>query len=230
MQAQGWGKDHADIIIWQRQHSGRLSSAPPPVHILFSSATSAEHIKLNPSRSQAHYFHCQLQGMQAARELAGQKAAAARDRAQEALSAKRRQEEAARHTALKDRSWQVRQHCKSDLHPCMRRHLVKLDPPPGCPQERAAVWDKTGIVALRGADLAELPNSLWAVGAAARTADLGGNALTALPAGIAALTGLMRLRLSHNALESAGVPWEALASLQQLRMLALDHNRCSNSG
>ena len=110
------------------------------------------------------------------------------------------------------------------MQPCVQS--IVLHSNPMYMQEKAAVWAKTGIISLRDAGLAELPGSVWAVGSAARTADFGGNALTALPAGVASLTGLSRLRLSHNALSSAGVPWDALASLQQLRLLALDHNRC----
>ncbi len=87
------------------------------------------------------------------------------------------------------------------------------------------MWAKTGVVSARDAGLSELPGSLWTVGAAARTADLGGNSLTALPGSIAALTAITRLRLSHNALTSEGMPWDALASLLQLTVLALDHNR-----
>ena len=95
-------------------------------------------------------------------------------------------------------------------------------------QERAEVWSKTGIMSLRDAGMRELPEGLLQQPGALstiRTADLGGNALTALPASVANLTALMRLRLSCNALTSQGVPWGELASLQHLRVLALDHNK-----
>ena len=95
----------------------------------------------------------------------------------------------------------------------------------GCTQEKAKVWAKTGVISARDAGLSELPDILWAVGAAARTADLSGNSLTALPAAVAMLTALTRLRLSHNALISEGMPWDGLAGLPQLTVLALDHNR-----
>jgi hypothetical protein len=41
---------------------------------------------------------------------------------------------------------------------------------------------------------------------------------------ISQLTGLKRLRCSHNRLTSGGVPWKALCSLVQLTRLSLDHN------
>ena len=90
------------------------------------------------------------------------------------------------------------------------------------------MWAKTGIMSLRDAGMRELPeNFLQPPGAASsiRTADLGGNAFTALPASVADLTALMRLRLSCNALASKGVPWGELAGLQHLCVLALDHNK-----
>ena len=74
----------------------------------------------------------------------------------------------------------------------------------------------------------ELPEGLFQQPGALsniRTADLGGNALAALPASLANLTALMRLRLSCNALTTQSVPWAELAGLQQLRVLALDHNK-----
>ncbi|PNG89515.1 LRR repeats and ubiquitin-like domain-containing protein, partial [Tetrabaena socialis] len=58
----------------------------------------------------------------------------------------------------------------------------------------------------------------------ARVADLSHNALAALPASLSALTGLHTLRLGHNALTTAGVPWDALACLSGLTALTLDAN------
>lgn len=97
-------------------------------------------------------------------------------------------------------------------------------PPAGAMEARAAAWKKTGIASLRDLKLAELPAQLWACGDALRVADLGGNRLTALPPSLSALARLQKLRLSLNALADSGMPWDALASLTQLVVLALDHN------
>lgn len=104
-------------------------------------------------------------------------------------------------------------------------------PPPrqaaGAMEARVAMWAKTGIAALRDLKLAAIPPELLtpAAAGAVRVADLGGNQLTALPPSFSALASLQKLRLSMNRLEDGGVPWEAVASLKQLVVLALDSNR-----
>lgn len=90
------------------------------------------------------------------------------------------------------------------------------------------MWAKTGIASLRDGGLSEVPDNLWRAAASIRAADLGGNAFSCLPPDLARLTGLTRLRLSHNALISKGIPWLQLAALTQLRVLSLDHNRYGN--
>lgn len=83
-----------------------------------------------------------------------------------------------------------------------------------------------GVIALRGEQppLAQLPPAALAV-AAARVADFGNNALEALPAALGGLAALQRLRLSWNRLSAGSFPGGALAPLQRLTVLALDHNR-----
>lgn len=97
-------------------------------------------------------------------------------------------------------------------------------PPAGVMEARAAAWKKTGIASLRDLKLTELPAELWSCGDALRVADLGGNRLTALPPTLGSLARLQKLRLSLNMLTDEGMPWDALASLTQLVVLALDHN------
>jgi Leucine-rich repeat (LRR) protein len=96
-------------------------------------------------------------------------------------------------------------------------------PPAGAMEARAAAWKKTGIASLRDLKLNELPAELWACGDL-RVADLGGNRLTAVPPSLGSLARLQKLRLSLNALTDAGIPWDAMASLTHLVVLALDHN------
>lgn len=93
-------------------------------------------------------------------------------------------------------------------------------------QERAALWQKTGVASIRDAGVGQVPSQLWEVADSLRSADLGGNRLTCLPPNVVLLTGLTRLRLSSNRLVSEGVPWAQLAALSQLTLLALDHNQC----
>ena len=92
-------------------------------------------------------------------------------------------------------------------------------------RQRAEAWQKTGIEALRDLRLAELPPELVERAAGVRVLDAGGNALTALPPSISALTALQRLRLSLNRLSDEGMRWPALAGLTQLAILAADSNR-----
>lgn len=82
-----------------------------------------------------------------------------------------------------------------------------------------------GIASLREELLDALPEALWSAGPSIRVADLGGNKLTEVPASLAVLNSLQRLRLSHNQLSQEGIPWTALAALPHLAVLALDHNR-----
>eukprot|EP00887_Chlorella_sp_A99_P005295 scaffold1.g5295.t1 len=99
-------------------------------------------------------------------------------------------------------------------------------PPPGAMQQRAAAWARTGIASVRDMRLEELPAELLspAVASAVRVLDAGGNRLAALPAALAATTGLQRLRLSGNVLGD-GPGLDCLSALTQLTVLALDHNR-----
>lgn len=92
-------------------------------------------------------------------------------------------------------------------------------------QDRAARWASVGIASLRDEHLNSLPEALWTAGTSIRVADLGGNKLTDVPASLAVLNGLQRLRLSHNQLTHEGIPWIALAALPLLAVVALDHNR-----
>ena len=72
--------------------------------------------------------------------------------------------------------------------------------------------------------LEQLPPEVLAI-SGARVADFGNNALEALPAALGGLAALQRLRLSWNWLSAGSFPGTALAPLQQLVVLALDHNR-----
>lgn len=92
-------------------------------------------------------------------------------------------------------------------------------------RQRAEAWQKTGIASLRDLRLAQMPPELFSVAAGVRVLDAGGNALTALPPSVSALTALQRLRLSLNQLGDEGMLWPALAGLTQLLILAADNNR-----
>lgn len=88
------------------------------------------------------------------------------------------------------------------------------------------MWTKTGIVALREADLKEVPEEVWSPGVtAARVADFYGNRLSSIPVELGQLTALRKLRLSHNLLPESGVPGGYFGSLRQLQVLAMSHNR-----
>jgi len=105
------------------------------------------------------------------------------------------------------------------------RSVAPRPPPPPADQlaSRAAAWRETGLVALRDAGLASVPAEVWAVGECARGLDLHGNAaLEAVPPQLAQLNGLTRLTLSSCGLRQ--LSWEALGSLSQLTVLALDGN------
>ncbi|KAK9807010.1 hypothetical protein WJX72_010701 [[Myrmecia] bisecta] len=90
-------------------------------------------------------------------------------------------------------------------------------------QARSKAWAKTGIITLRDSELDSLPDEVCSIGAAARIADVGGNRVAHLPVGFTALSGLQRLRLSHNCLTDD--VFGVLTQLPQLAVLALDHNR-----
>lgn len=90
--------------------------------------------------------------------------------------------------------------------------------------ERRASWQKMGVVALRDLGLAEVPAGCFEGLADVRGADLSQNCLTAIPADVSRLASLGSLRLSENALRDEGLPWEALAGLRGLTLLALDGN------
>ena len=94
-------------------------------------------------------------------------------------------------------------------------------------QDRASRWAAVGIASLRDQQLSSLPEELWSIGPSIRVADLGGNKLLSIPASLSAFSALQRLRLSHNQLPVEGIPWPALAGMQHLAVLALDHNRCA---
>ncbi|KAK9825664.1 hypothetical protein WJX81_007931 [Elliptochloris bilobata] len=136
------------------------------------------------------------QGQAAAAQVQREKAAAARRRASEALAQRASQQAMASSGA------------------------------PAMLQARAAVWAKTGVIALRGEQppLSQLPPAAMTI-TSTRVADFGNNALEALPAALGSLAALQRLRLSQNRLTVAGMPTGALAPLQHLVVLALDHNR-----
>lgn len=70
---------------------------------------------------------------------------------------------------------------------------------------RRAAWVKTGIVGLRATGIDEVPQEVWALGEAVRVADFFGNRISALPAAVASLAAVTRVRLSDNKLTSPGV-------------------------
>jgi Leucine-rich repeat (LRR) protein len=94
-------------------------------------------------------------------------------------------------------------------------------------QARIDAWSKTGIAALRDLKLTELPPEMFTNTLCCdniRVLDLGGNNFSALPPSISNLKKLQKLRLSFNLLTDQGMPWDALCSMTQLVVLALDHN------
>eukprot|EP00191_Tetraselmis_sp_GSL018_P007211 CAMPEP_0177604524 /NCGR_PEP_ID=MMETSP0419_2-20121207/16169_1 /TAXON_ID=582737 /ORGANISM="Tetraselmis sp., Strain GSL018" /LENGTH=385 /DNA_ID=CAMNT_0019098523 /DNA_START=365 /DNA_END=1518 /DNA_ORIENTATION=+ len=102
--------------------------------------------------------------------------------------------------------------------------------PPGAPSwaERAAGWAKTGVVALRGEALAEVPAEVCSVGGRASTLDLRDNALASLGGCLGHLPNLSQLWLSGNRLGvdpgACAAVWEGAARLPALRALSLDRN------
>ena len=89
---------------------------------------------------------------------------------------------------------------------------------------RRAAWSKTGIVGLRSSGIDAVPDEVFAFGEAVRVADFFGNRIAALPPAVANLSAVTRLRLSENRLTTSAVAWEALFSLPNLAVLAMDNN------
>eukprot|EP00899_Mesostigma_viride_P008099 jgi/Mesvir1/17290/Mv07692-RA.1 len=92
---------------------------------------------------------------------------------------------------------------------------------------RESAWEKTGIVSLRDVHTPTLPPSVWQLASKVTILDLSNTALQALPDAVVSLVALQRLNLSHNALDSARIAWDALTGLQLLTLLAMDDNRIS---
>ena len=89
---------------------------------------------------------------------------------------------------------------------------------------RKAAWGKTGIVGLRNAGIDEIPQDVWELGESVKAADFFSNRIVAVPAAVASLVAVTRIRLSDNKLTSPCVAWEALCTLPNLVVLALDNN------
>lgn len=110
--------------------------------------------------------------------------------------------------------------------------------------ERRSVWQKTGIIGLRGMDLVQLPEDIF-IGEAAcpsssghsdvtgtavplsmvRAADMSHNRLERLPPCVASLSGLVSLKLRRNCVRDEGFPWHALTGLSALAAVELDDNQ-----
>lgn len=88
---------------------------------------------------------------------------------------------------------------------------------------RSSNWAKTGIVALRDAELTALPAEVWDVSSQAHILDLTNNHLTALPDEFALLRRLQKLSLSRNKLTSLND--SLVPAFQGLQVLSLSHNR-----
>ena len=90
---------------------------------------------------------------------------------------------------------------------------------------RRAAWAKTGSVALRDAQLQEVPPEVWAVGDAVRVLDVSGNPqLGSVNAQLAQLVALTRLHACGCGLNTDAVAWDSLCGLRNLRTLSLDGN------
>lgn len=92
-------------------------------------------------------------------------------------------------------------------------------------QGSAAMWKKTGIIALREANLIEVPSEVWQTGSSAQSADFSGNSLQYLPVQMANMSRLTRLTLSKNSFQQKHIEVGALSSMTQLRTLSLSQNR-----
>lgn len=93
-------------------------------------------------------------------------------------------------------------------------------------QVRSSLWKKTGIIALRDAQLSALPPEVWEVAANAYTADLTNNQLASLPPNFCGMTCLQKLHLGSNRLTHEGLPPALMPAFQGLQTLGLSHNRC----
>ena len=93
-----------------------------------------------------------------------------------------------------------------------------------CEQEKAKIWSKTGIISLREAKLSELPNECWDAAATSSHLDASHNNLQNLPEKFTILTHMTRLNLGFNQLHETS-SLALIASLTQLQMLFLPHNR-----
>lgn len=93
-------------------------------------------------------------------------------------------------------------------------------------QKRLMTWSKTGIVSLRDLKLYSLPEEMFEDSCCRniKVADIGGNRLKRVPEKVCVLSSLQKLRLSSNQLDDEGVPWNSLATLPNLSVLALESN------
>eukprot|EP00803_Ostreobium_quekettii_P006011 evm.model.scf_97.6 EVM.evm.TU.scf_97.6 scf_97:111571-113332(-) len=144
----------------------------------------------------------ETRGQEAARAAAQQKAAAAKARAEELRKAaaplRQRQNRAGSSASGK---------------------TVSL-------QERLKTWQKTKILPLRDQQLEELPEEVLTL-SDTRVIDLCWNCLTHLGDGIAQLTKLCTIRLSHNRLTTEGLA-SGLFRLQELTYLELEDNNITS--
>jgi Leucine-rich repeat (LRR) protein len=86
------------------------------------------------------------------------------------------------------------------------------------------MWAKTGIIALRDAQLTALPPEVWELAASAQTVDLTNNQLTSLPLQFSRLTSLQKLHLGRNRLTHEGLPLSLQPAFDGLQMLSISHN------
>jgi len=99
-------------------------------------------------------------------------------------------------------------------------------------QARIDAWSNTGIAALRDLKLPEIPDEIFTKASCCeniRVLDLGGNNFSSLSPAIINLKKLEKLRLSFNLLKNDGMPWEAMCSMTQLIVLALDNNKLTEA-
>ncbi|KAK9124594.1 hypothetical protein Sjap_014196 [Stephania japonica] len=85
-------------------------------------------------------------------------------------------------------------------------------------------WKRTGVVPLQVLQLELIPSEVWTCGTSARVLDLSMNRLREIPAQIGDLRSLQKLYLNANELEDSCICWEAIASLNGLKILSLDKN------
>eukprot|EP00891_Asterochloris_glomerata_P003915 jgi/Astpho2/3915/e_gw1.00063.151.1_t len=86
---------------------------------------------------------------------------------------------------------------------------------------RVTAWHNTGIIGVRDGNLKELPDTVFAVGAGARTLDATNNKLTTVSPQLAQLSNLSRLVLTSNQIQDLPA---AVLQLQSLKVLLLDSN------